>query len=355
MSANGFTYNPFMIGYDNQLYEADDMLGFRFPERKVISSKGFASLKEVSIRLQGQTGYPHFLNLGDSSTSGWDSNKAYKGNPNPLSPLFNYKTYSDLLEETIFARVINAGIPGYSSYQGKKYLEQLLREIYRNNARVDYVTLYFGNNDGTYNLVEDKVKIDGKKPSLESRGERVTARDFEKNMSEMIETARDYGTKPIIITPLIHYDWEPGIRSDKHIGESLDILNSLGDCELRQELERARNLFSSGKYKEAVESDRVLPRLKTDYRKAIYRVSKRLEVDMIDLQSEIPLTNNSEYFADYCHPLEKANEMIANSLRQMWLKDRFRKSLKERIKSLFPRTKMPYSSGNSLPNIYPFH
>ncbi len=264
---HGFSENPFMIGYDNRIFEGDELLGFKFPNRRVIYADRFISLDEALGEVR--TGYPTFINIGDSSTSGWDSNKTFKGNENPNSPFFNYKTYSDLLREQLFANVINSGVPGYTSYQGRRYLETLLREISGKQMRVDYVTIFFGNNDCTYNQFEDKVRIDHKKPSEQNDGERVTTEDFRKNLISMIEITREYGTKPILIVPPVHYDWEPCIRADEYKEESLEVIKKLEGTELGKEVQEARRLYEQRRYKKSCEKDRVLPRLKEAYRKAI--------------------------------------------------------------------------------------
>ncbi len=346
---NGFSDNPFMIGYDNRIFEEDESLGFRFPEGRLISSKGFVSLKEIVEGVRG--GYPTYLNIGDSATSGWDSNRTFKRNQNPNAPFFSYKTYSTLLEELLFANVINAGVPGYTSYQGRKYLELLLKKLSRSGIKVDYATIYFGNNDCTYNRHEDKVRLDAKIPSESSNGERVSLDDYKRNLKSMIETCRDYGVKPLLIVPPIHYDWEPGIRADRHREESLEVLRNLGNSQLAQELEKARVLYEQSKFEQSCETDRVLPRLKSAYRKALLEVARENRTDLIDVQNQIPLTDNSDYFADYCHPLEKTSQMFIDRMREIRNRDLFHKPILRRIKDLFRDIKKKPTDGPS-PDIY---
>lgn len=328
---SGFSDNPFMIGYDNRIFERDETLGFRFPERRLISSNRFVTLEEAIKEIRRED--PTILNMGDSSTSGWDSNRVFKGNPDANAPFFSYKTYSDLLEAKLRSNVLNAGVPGYTSYQGKKYLELLLRKLAKERIRVSYATIYFGNNDCTYNQFEDKVRLDGKKLSESSSGERVTLEDYKKNLIAMIDTCREYGVKPILIVPPVHYDWEPGIRADRHREESLEILNALGKSKLAQELEKARALYDAKKYAQACELDRVLPRLKQAYRKVLFKGARETKTDLIDVQSQIPLTDNAEYFADYCHPLEKVNQMIVDKVREIIIRDSSQKPSFWRIKT----------------------
>jgi lysophospholipase L1-like esterase len=308
--SNGWSHNPFMMGYDNDIYDKDENLGFVFPKRKLVTSSKFVPLEKILKEIQ--LGDKIVINMGDSSTSGWDSNKVYKGGKDPEAPFFTYKTYSQLMEEQSDLVVVNAGIPGYSSLQGRKYLEQLLKRFSSEGIEVDNVTLYFGNNDATYNNHEDKVRLDRKKSTPEGDRSRVSVDDYTRNVRDLVETARDYGSEPILIMPVVHYDWEPGIRSDQFRGEFEEALNKLTDERVRQNLETAIEEFNLGNYERALELDKVLPRIKHRYQQALREVAQEMEVSLIDIQAEIPLENNPEYFVDYCHPLEPVNQMITD-------------------------------------------
>ncbi len=334
-TVSGFSDNPFMIGYDNRIFEGDEELGFRFPESELVGVNEFMSLDSLIEDIKKKTGYPVILNMGDSSTSGWNGNKVFKGNEDPAAPFFTYRTYSDILREhPTYQNTINAGVPGYTSLQGRKYLERLFKIFSRARIQTDYVTIYFGNNDATYNKHEDKVRLDAKKESQNARGERVTLKDYVRNIEAMIETAREYSAKPIIIVPAIHYDWEPGIRSNIHRKESLEALKKIEGTELAKELQKAGELYEKRKYREACEIDRVLPRLKKDYRKALLKAGRRTRTPVIDIQRQIPLINNEEYFVDYCHPFEKANKIISEKIIKIRNRDIFHIPINQRIRSI---------------------
>ena len=76
------------------------------------------------------------LCLGDSCTwgHGLDYKDAY---PTTLEKNLNNRTFKKM-----FFRVVNAGVPGYSSDQGKKYFQEKLNWVHP-----DLVTVYFGRND----------------------------------------------------------------------------------------------------------------------------------------------------------------------------------------------------------------
>ncbi len=356
VEAKAFSNNSFMIGYDNQIFEEDEILGFRFPQGKLIHSSDFIELETILAQVKRNTGYITVLNIGDSSTSGWNGDKTFQGNTNPNAPFFTYKTYSDLMRDSLFANVINAGVPGYSSLQGRKYLEKLLRQICKAGVSLDYVTIYFGNNDCTYNQYEDKFRLDFKKESLASQGDRVSLEDYEINLKSMIDIIKDYGVKPVLIVPPVHYDWEPGIRSTKYRNEFEVAMQKVDNARLKEELLTARRLFSLGRYEEACELDRVLPRLKERYKQVIIRVAKKTKTQMIDVQNNISLIDNAEYFVDYCHPTEKTNMLIVQKFKEIISKDMFNQSLRIKLKNmldkLFTKSNIKRDKDQPPQNIY---
>lgn len=300
-----------MIGYDDRIYQADPELGFIFPKEQLIGVKKFVSLDSILFSVKKDDTV--ILNLGDSSTSGWNSNKVYKGVKNPCAALFTYKTYSQILEEKYKVKAINAGVPGYSSLQGNKYLKRLLKKMAQSGIQADAITIYFGNNDSTYNQYEDKVRLDFKQPSTENTL-RVSPEDFKKNMQDIVGTAEEYGARPIIVMPLINYDWEPGIRAIHYKKEFHQALSKLKDSQVKKDLLRAITFYGQGKLEKAAELDFVLPRIKKPYTTEFKKIARERHVSAIDIRKNIPRINTVKYFADYCHPREKINKILADKI-----------------------------------------
>ena len=67
--------------------------------------------------------------------------------------------------------------------------------------------------------------------------------------------------------------------------------------------------------------DRVLPRLKRNYRRALLQTCRKTKTPKIDIQKKIPDTDNEEFFVDYCHPLPSANKIIAEEIVRIRNKD----------------------------------
>lgn len=308
----GFSHNPFMMGYDNRIFQEDAELGFVFPEQKLISQNKFVKFEDIVNGIYSNKLI--VLNMGDSSTSGWNSERISKKVKNPYSAFFSYKTYSDFLQSSGKCFVINAGIPGYTSLQGKLYLRRLLKKFFSDSVHVDYATLYFGNNDSTYNAVEDKVKLERKMPSPKNRiGYRVSPDDYEKNMSEMIEICIEYGVRPVLIMPLVNEEWEPGIRSIRFRDEFSISLERMPACKAKEDLLNAIQLHKQKKYHGAKELDYVLPRIKDAYIKKLEKVARRMRVPLVSFKKEF----SKKDFVDYCHPSESANYKISKVLLKL--------------------------------------
>lgn len=103
-----------------------------FNKNMGVNSKGFRD-REFSVNKPKNTF--RIICLGDSVTFGWP-NKSEEAYAKRLEALLNEKI------KTYRFEVINAGVLGYASYQGLKYLET---EIIKYHP--DLVTVHFGPND----------------------------------------------------------------------------------------------------------------------------------------------------------------------------------------------------------------
>ena len=153
--------NPVILAQaeSEMIIQPDWELGHRLPPgADFIGRDRFLGFNEVVEKVKTEN-RRLIISLGDSSTSGWDSNvvksnrRRRKEGRELLSPFFRYRTYSDnlqnYLEEAFPGRykVVNAGVPAYSSFQGYRRLRQLLENFTQAGVVVEVVTIYFGNND----------------------------------------------------------------------------------------------------------------------------------------------------------------------------------------------------------------
>ncbi len=222
----------------------DKQLFWRLKKDQTVTSNFFEgrTYRINSFGLRGkeiskEKNKPRIVTLGNSCTFGWriDSNLTYTAK---LEKLLEHKY-----------EIINAGIPGYSSYQGKSFFETELVKL-----KPDYVLILFGWNDhwAAANGIADKdqqlpskliINIQNQLSNLhlyrvikkvvlssiesdidslfdrEAPVYRVAVNDFEHNLRSICRTARDNLTVPILITapiPSLQNYYPPGINSGLH-------------------------------------------------------------------------------------------------------------------------------------------
>ncbi len=348
-SVDLFAHNPVLQkqASGTEIFELNGVLGHRLKNGCFIDCYGigFSCISDVQEDLK-ENDKLVVLNIGDSSTSGWDScvvleNAVRKKNGQSLlSPFYNYKTYSDFLAEDERLYVINAGVPGYSSFQGAIYLKQLLNDFKKAEINIDVVTIYFGNNDCTWNnnetdeylLSRSLFKIHLKKftnsvSNLFKVAERVSLPDFRNNLNGMIKTCKQNEVEIILIEPVIPKMWPPGLRAEGLKDEVDNFATLSKKIQVGKKFLKARENYKKGMAKllkqnhtvatehfiMAQQFDYVVPRIKKSYLQAIQNVSQANDVRLISVASKIPI-NDRGYFVDYCHPDESANTLIAKEL-----------------------------------------
>lgn len=180
-----------------------------------INSNSMRSPEVESVK--NQKNVYRILYLGDSCTFGWGVD--YKDTfANVLNELLN-KHYVNYRFESI-----NAGVPGYSSYQGLQYYQA---ELYRYSP--DIIIAFFGANDVGLNLKPDKYQSIANQAQLQldefltmhsklygslklillnyyiMRGrfvQRVSYADFIENLRDLKNAADYRGTKTIFLFPV---------------------------------------------------------------------------------------------------------------------------------------------------------
>ena len=180
---------------------------------------------------------PRIIALGNSCTFGWGIDFGL--------------IYTQILEQILdkHYEIINAGVPGYSSFQGQVYFKSELVKL-----KPDYVLILFGWNDhwAAANGIADKdqqlpsefiidiqnilsnfhlyraikkallCSIESDTASLFDRQNptyRVSVADFEKNIKSICGAARNNGAIPVLITapiPSLENYYPPGSRSGLH-------------------------------------------------------------------------------------------------------------------------------------------
>gem|GEM_PF-1656498 len=321
----------------------DRYLGHTMPRnRDFLGESGYISLEDMIQQIK-KSRKRAVLNIGDSSTSGWDSNivtenRARLAKGEALKPaFFRYKTYSDYLREVVGDQfiVINAGVPAHTSLQGRRRLEQLVDRFEIEGIHTDYVTAYYGNNDSVWEENrEDKEWVGssffGKlKKSFSKRQSgtivtRTTPQDYQKNMESIVEFCREKGAIPILIEPQTPLYWKPGTRVKN---EELPKRNGEGWRLVYSSLDYARELWNkvlSNDYselkieilKQARERDYVVPRIKREHLERLQAVARQEDAPLISIDLDRS-QDDIRYFIDYCHPIGDANKQIAENIARV--------------------------------------
>lgn len=343
-----FAYNEIIAKQtqDVTLFEPDAELGHRLKGEAFVNAygPGLVTLDDIANDAR-RAGRRVVLNVGDSSTSGWNSNVVVANAErrarglSPESPLGTYRTYSDILAADSRLYVINAGVPGYTSLQLAGYLQRLFRVFHDADIHIDWTTIYVGNNDCTWNgNWEDKYLLPNG-PSLRTPGlwwhaldrwvvrARVGLADFRVNLERAIDACRAHGAIPIIIEPVVPLYWPPGLRAR---GLERDLCSALAIsadgpkaiANLREATSRfaaavsGQPAMARAELEFARELDAIVPRIKEPYREALRDLSGREGVYIVRLQEKLPIQDQA-YFIDYCHPTEPANALIANALLEV--------------------------------------
>lgn len=344
-----FAHNPVIRKQaDNVgLFEPDELLGHRLKGGKFIATHGDGLITAHDIANDPKrAGKLLVLNLGDSSTSGWDSNvvvgngRRHANGETMVSPFQTYKTYSAILSESDWVYSVNAGVPGFSAVQGARYLRRLLREFSRLGVSVDVVTVYFGNNDSAWNgNVEDSYTLRGEgfrfhlwrllnQATNSFRAvTRVPPGDYAAYLKQIVTVGRQAGVDVVLIEPVVPLHWWPGRRAEGLEDEEREQQSTLAGTEVLRHLLASRELFRQGEeqlkagnadaagqlFEQASEADYVVPRIKQAHREALRAVAREEGVPLVYVGDKIP-PNRAGYFLDYCHPIEPANRLIAEDL-----------------------------------------
>ena len=144
-----FWENPMMLQYPVKKFDETatrNDLHFSNDTERVVR---YVPDKQRWYRLDPEPTIPKdgklLLHFGDSSTWGWGLNdRGY--------------TYANVLQGLLSDSMnsINLGVPGYTSLQGLKYLESLVKQYHN---RIIGITIYFGNNDAVENGLPDSLKL----------------------------------------------------------------------------------------------------------------------------------------------------------------------------------------------------
>jgi lysophospholipase L1-like esterase len=358
------TFNVPIYRPDSQLFWRTKPLA-RFKGMD-INSKGFRG-KEFSTKKS--SGMYRIIALGDSSTLG-------VGVPNS-------ETYCAILESLLNQpknssrryEVINAGVAGYSSLQGFRYLKSDII-----NYQPDLITIYFGLNDYLYargqndqdrpQLAPWVIRIDlimsysqfyrlltGMVSNLINPGKkyppdrRVDFPDFKNNLVQMITVAREVGAEvillnvplrpaiPLVVNPVpLRKEGKDGPRLEwlrpAYIGKTNYFIKTEfeGPTSELEEIVDKYPQWAMAHYLLAKRYEKIgeIGKARTEYQKAremdfdrdvvasynraIEEVASALRVPLVDLVGGFATKRGEDLFLDERHPSALGHKFIAEGI-----------------------------------------
>lgn len=241
-----FLLNP-ELNYP-EFFRRDHNLFWKFRPNQVIRSNfivegeyriNFFGLRNKEFSEKKPEGVLRIICLGNSNTFGWKQ-KEEDAYPQQLQKLFDANRPELKLE------VINAGITGYSSYQGKIFLREKILKL-----QPDLVTVNYGWNDllpAKFGIQDKEQKLPpqwvldiqnlfsrttlyqvlkslwvgsfAKREGIKKGAARVSLPDFQQNLIEIERTCRENGVPVVFLTnPIASIEafWGPGKTSKVHI------------------------------------------------------------------------------------------------------------------------------------------
>src|SRR3989338_8241964 len=272
------------------------------------------------------------------------------------SPFLSYDTYSEKgAKIDPLSHVVNLGVPGFSSVHLKSYIKRMLQR-FKHAGVQEYIhaaTIYIGNNDCVHNGNQEDKYVLGEDTSSQLHGvgylkekfprvfftPRVSQEDYRENLEAIIGTLKSYGINQIVLTvPVVPLEWRPGLRSASDAQKVIDdAYEGNRDSKASRRYETARDLYDDfvatrtsktedraelfTRGQAALESDPMVPRIKSDYVKTISEVALAHEVAIVNLSAVLPIRDMSHQNTsaknwenitiDYCHPAEHVNILIA--------------------------------------------
>jgi len=271
-----------------KLFQPDDDLFWKpIPNTEFTNAQGFRGSQDIAVANGKQA--IRILILGDSCS------------------FLGRRLYADVLHDKLSSdfpetpfEIINASVPGYTSFQGRKILERMLE------YQPHYACIYFGWNDHWilpsgysdqfhYDLIHSMKLVQLAKilwaRVMDVRDYRVPLDDYQDNLAAMVEQLRANGVVPILIAAPAGYAGKgmPGWAFQ----------------------------FYQEYYRMTVEEIKDIPETHKAYAEVAARVASDHKAVLVDMQGYLARLNPSlkTFFRnDLIHLKERGHEAVANEI-----------------------------------------
>lgn len=271
-----------------KLFESDEELFWKtIPNTEFTNAQGFRGTQDVTVANSKEA--VRILILGDSCS------------------FLGRKLYAEFLHEKLTRdnpgtsfEIINASVPGYTSFQGEKLLSQVLK------YKPHYASIYFGWNDHWilpsgysdqfhYDLIHSFKVVQLVRIMLarlmDMRDYRVPLGDYQANLTAMVEQLQGNGVIPILVAAPAGY-----------AGEAMPSW-ALG--------------FYQEYYRMTPEEIRAIPKTHNAYAEIVARVAKNHNAIFVDMQGYLKRLSpamKTFFRNDLIHLKDSGHEAVADEI-----------------------------------------
>ena len=239
------------------------------------------------------------LCMGDSCTWGYllDHDKTY---PSQLENLF-----TERCSRRVNIKVINAGVPGYSSFQGLKYLMEILDEV-----QPDLITIYFGRNDCRLMPSEWQGRQD------KEHGFNEGIIDLIQQCFQKFKMYQWIGWGVFQVRKLNPTETENVIRDKVHNKEALldDSRMRVTRQDFNKNIQRMVEYAQSENVPAILLTIPVNPSTVGNYNDQLRKTAMTIDSEILDIEEIFQAAGISSYLFDDCHPNPKGNRLIAREI-----------------------------------------
>ncbi len=296
------------LNHGQQIFEGDALLGWKLKANLNLvnwdfttfstNSQGMRYPQDVKSKHKGNI---RIVGLGDSVTFGYRVPTAFTDNP--LSYDQSHAPFTKIIEDRLSkanpdkkVEVIPMAVPGYTTFQGRKWLERDIESL-----KPDLITVLFGWNDTELHKASDKVALPGTRSKFWERdvisrsqaliyANRWIQEGQEKNKEENKQTAPELRvSKDDFISNILAINK----LAQKHGSKVIVIGTVLRDTQTNPQ---------------AI--------LVSEYRSRLAQAMKENNIPylQIDELTEANYPNNSTLFGELIHPNHLGHQLMANRL-----------------------------------------
>ncbi|MDO8495792.1 MAG: GDSL-type esterase/lipase family protein [bacterium] len=296
------------LEHGQQVFEGDALLGWRLMSNLSsvhwdftpvsTNQQGMRYAKNIGDK-KGDT--MRILALGDSVVFGYRVPVAFPANPDSYD--HSWLPFPALMENYVREKnpgknieVIPMAVPGYSTYQGLKWLERDIEEL-----KPDLVIVHFGWNDTEPHAQYDRVALSHSWFRLAQRSLISQSQALIYLTKKKAEVVSDSANTPAVVT---------GVRVPKE-----EYVENMLAIENLAEQHGAKTLILGQVYRDAITNVEQQPRI-ADYRQSLAAAAHQADIPYLEIEklTEKGYPDNAVLFGESIHPNHLGHQLMAQEI-----------------------------------------